>query len=199
MILLVDNYDSFVYNLSRYTGQLGRQRQVMRNDDISLVELINNPPKAIILSPGPCTPTESGICLSLIREFHQVIPILGVCLGHQCIGEAFGGRTVRSAKPVHGKASLIDHNGEGLFQGLPQLFRGGRYHSLVTELPADAPIKVTARVQGQGIIMAIKHKQYPVYGLQFHPESILTEHGIDLLRNFFSIADEWNAKRRRKA
>ncbi|MFH1159273.1 MAG: aminodeoxychorismate/anthranilate synthase component II [Pseudomonadota bacterium] len=199
MILLVDNYDSFVYNLSRYAGQLGKRRLVVRNDAVSLVEIIRDPPRAIILSPGPCTPAEAGVCLPLIREFHQAIPILGVCLGHQCIGEAFGGRTVRAEKPVHGKASLIDHNGEGLFQGLPQLFRGGRYHSLVTELPADAPLEVTARVQGQGTIMAMRHKRYPVFGLQFHPESVLTEHGLDLLRNFFTIADEWNAKRRRTA
>ena len=198
MILLIDNYDSFVYNLSRYTGQLGHRRRVVRNDAISLTEIIHDPPKAIILSPGPCTPTEAGICLPLIKEFHQVIPILGICLGHQCIGEAFGGQTVKANKPVHGTASLIDHNGEGLFQEIPQLFMGGRYHSLVTKLPTNTPMEVTARVQNQDTIMAIKHKQYPIYGLQFHPESILTEHGVDLLKNFFSIADEWNSKRRRK-
>lgn len=197
MILLIDNYDSFIYNLSRYVGQFGHHRQVVRNDAINLVEIVQNPPKAIILSPGPCTPADAGICLSLIKEFHQTIPILGICLGHQCIEEVFGGRTVRAAKPVHGKTSPIDHNGKELFQGLKPLFKGGRYHSLVTKLPDNTPLEVTARVIGQDIIMAVKHKQYPVYGLQFHPESILTKHGLDLLRNFFTIADEWNTKKRR--
>lgn len=196
MILLIDNYDSFVYNLSRYAGQLGHQRCVVRNDAINLDEIARNQPEAIILSPGPCTPSEAGICLKLLAKFHETIPILGVCLGHQCIGEAFGGHTVRAAKPMHGKASIIDHNGKGLFLGLRRPLRGGRYHSLVTKLPPDAPLEVTARAQGEDTIMAVMHRQYPVYGLQFHPESVLTDQGLDLLRNFFRSADEWNEKRR---
>jgi para-aminobenzoate synthetase component 2 len=197
MILLIDNYDSFVHNLARYVGLAGRARRtVRRNDAITLEEIVNLRPEAIILSPGPCTPAEAGICLSLIRKFHETIPILGICLGHQCIGEAFGGRTVKANRPMHGRASLIEHDGRGIFDGLPSPLQGGRYHSLVTAFPAGAPLEVTARVQGEETIMALRHPDYPVCGLQFHPESILTGHGLDLMRNFLRLAIDWNTQQR---
>lgn len=198
MILLVDNYDSFVHNLGRYCGRLGRDRLVVRNDAISLDDIAAMKPDAIILSPGPCTPKEAGICLSLIEKLHDRIPILGICLGHQCIGEAFGGRTVRAARPVHGKASIIENDGSGIFGGLPPRFKGGRYHSLAVDLPANTPLKITARAEGSAI-MGLQHKRYPVYGLQFHPESVLTEHGLEMLKNFMDAADAWNAARERRA
>lgn len=198
MILLIDNYDSFVHNLGRYCGQLGRERAVVRNDAIRLSEIAAMAPEAIILSPGPCAPKEAGICLKLIEKFHDTIPILGICLGHQCIGEAFGGRTVPAPQPFHGKDSPITHDGTGIFQGIPPSFRAGRYHSLAAELPPDTPLKVTAR-SGDGTIMAMQHNQFPVYGLQFHPESVLTEHGLELMANFMRLSDAWNAAPERRA
>jgi len=198
MILLIDNYDSFVHNLGRYCGRLGRERTVMRNDAVTLDDIAAMKPEAVILSPGPRTPKEAGICLPLIKEFHARIPILGVCLGHQCIGEAFGGRTVRASRPAHGKASIIENDGGGLFAGLPPRFEGGRYHSLAVALPAGTPLKITARTE-DGAIMAVQHERYPVYGLQFHPESVLTAHGMEILQNFMNAADAWNAARERRA
>ncbi|MBI4030550.1 MAG: aminodeoxychorismate/anthranilate synthase component II [Proteobacteria bacterium] len=198
MILLIDNYDSFVYNLGRYFGRLGRKRIVVRNDALPLDEIGRMKPEAIVLSPGPRAPKEAGICLPLIEKFHDSIPILGICLGHQCIGEAFGGRTMRALKPAHGKASAIENDGNGLFAGLPPHFNGGRYHSLVTDLLANAPLKITARAE-DGAIMAVQHERFPVYGLQFHPESVLTEHGLEILRNFINAADAWNAAHARRA
>lgn len=198
MILLIDNYDSFVHNLGRYVGRLGRERIVVRNDAITLDGIAAMKPEAIILSPGPCTPKEAGICLPLIEKFYDRIPILGICLGHQCIGEAFGGRTVRAARPVHGKASTIENDGGGIFSGLPPRFDGGRYHSLAVDLPAGTQLKITAQTE-DGVIMALQHKRYPVCGLQFHPESVLTEHGPEILRNFMNAADAWNAARERMA
>lgn len=198
MILLIDNYDSFVHNLGRYCGRLGRERRVVRNDAIILRDIETMKPEAIILSPGPRSPKEAGICLSLIEKLHTRIPILGICLGHQCIGEAFGGRTVRAAQPVHGKTGTIAHDGAGIFAGIPPSFRAARYHSLVTELPQDTALQVTAR-SDDSAIMAMQHNRYPVYGLQFHPESVLTEHGMDLLANFMRIADAWNAAQERHA
>jgi len=195
MILLIDNYDSFVHNLASYMGRLGRERLVVRNDKITVGEVASLNPEAIILSPGPRAPREAGICLELIKQVYKEIPILGVCLGHQCIGEAFRGITVRARAPVHGKASLIVHNGEDLFMGLPSPLKGGRYHSLIVELPANAPLAITARVDGETTIMALRHNTYPCYGLQFHPESILTPYGMDLLRNFLVCADQWNERR----
>ena len=199
MILLIDNYDSFVHNLARYMGRLGRARRVERNDQITVAEIATMRPSAIVLSPGPCTPREAGISVDIIRQFHKTIPILGVCLGHQCIGEAFGGRTVRAAKPCHGKTSIIEHIDDDLFLGIPNPLEGTRYHSLVVELPANSPLTVTARVQGEDTIMAMRHTSYPVYGLQFHPESVLTEYGLDILRNFLASADHWNERYRRAA
>jgi anthranilate synthase component 2/para-aminobenzoate synthetase component 2 len=195
MILLIDNYDSFVYNLARYVGKLGRSRQVVRNDAITLDQISALKPAAIILSPGPCTPTQSGICNELIRRFAQNIPILGVCLGHQCIGEQFGGRVVRAPQPRHGKASMIEHNRDGIFSGLPSPLETGRYHSLTVELAADSPLEVTARSLDDDLIMAVKHRTHPLYGVQFHPESVLTPHGLGMIRNFIAAADHWNRER----
>lgn len=199
MILLIDNYDSFVYNLARYVGLVGRQREVVRNDAITLDEIAANPPEAIIISPGPCTPTEAGISNDVIRHFHKRIPILGVCLGHQCIGEVFGGRVIRAPMPCHGKTSAIEHTADDLFIGLPNPLTGARYHSLIVNVPADCPLEITARTEDDDTIMGIKHKTYPVYGLQFHPESVLTDYGLDIVRNFMSITDKWHSTSSRKA
>ncbi len=196
MILLIDNYDSFVHNLARHVGMLGRERTVVRNDAVDLDALAINPPDAIILSPGPCTPHEAGRSNEIIRRFGGRIPILGVCLGHQCIGEVYGGQVIRAPEPVHGRASLIEHNADGLFMGLPNPMKAGRYHSLVVHAPADADLVVTAQTEDDRIVMAFQHKTHPVYGIQFHPESCLTEHGLDLMRNFIAIADEWNSRLR---
>lgn len=198
MILLIDNYDSFVHNLARHVGMLGRERMVVRNDAITLHDIAINPPDAIILSPGPCTPHEAGICNDVIRKFGNRIPILGVCLGHQCIGEVYGAQVMRAPAPVHGRASIIDHHADGIFMGLPNPMRVGRYHSLVVSVSADVPLDITAETEDR-IVMAFQHKTHPVYGIQFHPESCLTEHGIDILRNFCSIADEWNNRLRNAA
>jgi len=198
MILLIDNYDSFVYNLARYVGLVGRERTVARNDAITINDIAADPPDAIILSPGPCTPAEAGICNDIVRHFHNRIPILGICLGHQCIGEVFGGQVVRAPRPCHGKTSLIQHTADTLFMGLPNPILGARYHSLIVQIAADVPLDIIARTEDDDdIIMGVKHKTSPVYGLQFHPESVLTEYGLDLIRNFMMVADEWNEKTRR--
>ncbi len=199
MILLIDNYDSFVHNLARHIGMLGRERRVVRNDSITLNEIAQNPPDAIILSPGPCTPHEAGICNDIVRKFGNRIPILGVCLGHQCIGEVYGGQVIRAPEPVHGMASLIDHHADGIFMGLPNPMKVGRYHSLIVHLPAKTPLEITAQTEDDRIVMAFQHKTHPVYGIQFHPESCLTEHGIDILRNFILLADQWNIRLRTSA
>jgi anthranilate synthase component 2/para-aminobenzoate synthetase component 2 len=200
MILLIDNYDSFVYNLARYFGLVGRDREVLRNDAITLDEIAADPPDAIVLSPGPCSPAEAGICNDIIRHFHDRIPILGVCLGHQCIGEVFGGQVVPAPFPYHGKTSIIQHIADDLFIGLPNPLEGARYHSLIVNMPANSPLEITARTEdGEDIIMGLRHKKYPTYGLQFHPESILTDYGLDLIRNFTAIADAWNDRRRKIA
>ncbi len=196
MILLIDNYDSFVHNLARHVGMLGRERRVVRNDAITIDDIAQYPPDAIILSPGPGTPSEAGICNDIIRAFGSRIPILGVCLGHQCIGEVYGGRIMRAPEPVHGRASSIDHNADGIFMGLPNPLSVGRYHSLIVHTSANVPLEITAQTEEDRIVMAFRHKAHPVYGIQFHPESCLTEHGIDILRNFMSIADGWNARLR---
>ncbi len=194
MILLIDNYDSFVHNLGRHIGMLGRERKIVRNDAVDLHDIAIHPPEAIIISPGPCTPHEAGASNEIIRRFGARIPILGVCLGHQCIGEVYGGQVIRAPEPVHGRASLIEHHADGLFMGLPNPLRAGRYHSLVVHVPAKSPLKVTAQTEEDRIIMAFEHETHPVYGIQFHPESCLTDHGLDLLRNFIDIADRWNAR-----
>jgi len=196
MILLIDNYDSFVYNLARYVGRLGRARKVVRNDDITMNDIKTMNPEAIIISPGPCTPKEAGVTLEVIKKFHETTPILGVCLGHQAIGEVFGGRTIRAPKPMHGKTSFVQHDCQGLFMSIPNPLEAARYHSLIVDLPANTPLTIRATAEDDGTIMAMRHSQYPTFGLQFHPESVMTEYGLDLMRNFLVIADEWNEKRR---
>ncbi len=193
MIVLIDNYDSFTFNLVHYLGGLGADVVVHRNDKISSAEVIAGAPDAIVLSPGPCTPNEAGICLDLVAKAAPTIPILGVCLGHQAVGQAFGGAVVRAA-PVHGKMSEIHHNGSGVFRGINGPFQATRYHSLVVDrktLPAE--LTVTAET-ADGLVMGLAHKNLPVHGVQFHPESIASEHGHLLLKNFLELAAAWNGK-----
>ncbi len=186
MIVLIDNYDSFVWNLARYVGELGHARIVVRNDATSLEDIAALAPTHIIVSPGPCTPEEAGISNAVIATFGATIPILGVCLGHQCIGAALGGKVDRARRPMHGKTSLIRHDGSDLFAGLPDPLRVTRYHSLIVE-EAGLPdsLRVTARSE-EGEIMALQHRSWPLAGVQFHPEAVLTEHGHALLGNFLA-------------
>jgi len=187
MILLLDNYDSFTYNLAQYLGQMGQQLDVRRNDEITLDEIEEMAPERIVISPGPCTPKEAGISVPLIQRFAGKIPILGVCLGHQAIGAAFGGRVIRAPKLMHGKTSEIEHDGRTIFQGLPQSFTATRYHSLIVErksLPRE--LEISAETD-DGTIMGFRHRKLRVEGVQFHPESVLTGAGFDLLKNFLSI------------
>jgi anthranilate synthase component 2/para-aminobenzoate synthetase component 2 len=196
MILIVDNYDSFVFNIARYFEELGETTKVVRNDRIDAADVPALGAKAIVISPGPCGPREAGQSLSLIRQFNGRLPILGVCLGHQCIGEAFGGRVERAQEPMHGRASLIRHEGKGLFAALPNPLVAGRYHSLIVELdaPASSDLRVTAR-SATSEIMGLEHRTAPTYGVQFHPESVLTEAGHALLANFLTLAAAWRAGR----
>lgn len=188
MVLLIDNYDSFVFNLARYVTELGVETRVIRNDELTVAEVRALKPEAVILSPGPCTPQESGICIDVIRELGAEIPMLGVCLGHQAIGFALGASVVESSRPVHGRTSLVTHHQSDLFEGLPNPLRVGRYHSLVV-VPASLPdaLEVTAQTV-DGIVMAVRHRDWPLYGVQFHPESVLTEQGHRLLANFLRLA-----------
>ncbi len=198
MIVLIDNYDSFTFNLVHFLGELGAQVRVHRNDKITSGAIVAADPDAIVLSPGPCTPKEAGICLDLIAAASAKIPILGVCLGHQAIGDAFGGRVVRAPTPVHGKLSVIRHHGAGIFRGINAPFRATRYHSLVVErtsLPGE--LIVTADTE-DGLIMGLAHTTLPVHGVQFHPESIASEHGHLMLQNFLDIAASWNASTGRR-
>jgi anthranilate synthase/aminodeoxychorismate synthase-like glutamine amidotransferase len=184
MILLVDHYDSFVYNLARYVRELGEEALVRRHDAITLDEIARLEPSHIILSPGPCTPAEVGISVHIVRRFGPSVPVLGVCLGHQCIGVAFGGRIVRAQRPMHGKASAIRHDGRGIFLGLPSPLAATRYHSLVIE-PATIPPELTiTALSDEGEIMGVEHRRYPVIGVQFHPESALSEYGYHMLDSF---------------
>lgn len=186
MILVIDNYDSFTYNLVQYLGELGEEIVVKRNDEIDLDGIAALKPDHILISPGPCSPNEAGISLAVIDRFKGEIPIFGVCLGHQSIGQAFGGEVVRAEKLMHGKTSEIFHNGTSVFEGLPSPFTATRYHSLIVrrETLPDC-LEITAET-AEGEIMAIRHKEYPIEGVQFHPESIITEHGHKMLRNFLS-------------
>ncbi len=184
MLLMIDNYDSFTYNLVQYLGELGADVRVYRNDAVTLDEVAAMQPANIVVSPGPCTPNEAGISVPLIRRFAGQIPILGVCLGHQSIGQAFGGRIVRAQRVMHGKLSPVTHDGRGVFAGLPSPFSVTRYHSLAIErdrVPADLEVTATA---DDGEIMGVRHRRFAVEGVQFHPEAILTEHGKRLLANF---------------
>lgn len=187
MILLIDNYDSFVYNIARYVRELGFQCRVVRNNMISLTQLIALKPSHIIISPGPCTPNEAGISMEVIAKLGSTIPILGVCLGHQAIGQVYGGRVTRAERPMHGKSSRITHDETDLFLGIKNQQRVARYHSLiVSDKNFPDALHVTARCE-IGEIMALRHKQYPVFGVQFHPESILTEEGYKILSNFLAV------------
>jgi anthranilate synthase/aminodeoxychorismate synthase-like glutamine amidotransferase len=186
-MLLLDNYDSFTYNLAQYLGELGCEVEVHRNDRISVEQIARRKPERIVISPGPCTPQEAGISVEMIQKLAGKIPILGVCLGHQAIGAAFGGKIIRAPKLFHGKTSQIRHDGGGVFRGLPNPFTATRYHSLIVErksLPAD--LQVTAETDDD-IIMGMQHKHYPLMGVQFHPESVLTDSGKQLLKNFLSL------------
>ena len=191
MLLLIDNYDSFTYNVAQYLGELGAEVAVHRNDEISLAEIEAMAPERIVLSPGPCTPNEAGVCLDVVRAFGSRLPLLGICLGHQCIGQAFGGDVVRAEAVMHGKTSLVHHEGEGLFAGLPAPLQATRYHSLVVardSLPSC--LEMTAWTERDGAVhelMGCRHRQFPIEGVQFHPESIFTESGHDLLRNFLNL------------
>jgi len=186
MILMIDNYDSFTYNLVQYLGELGQEVQVHRNDQISVADIERARPSHIVISPGPCTPTEAGVSVETIQKLGGKIPILGVCLGHQAIGQAYGGRIVRAKELMHGKTSMIQHTGQGVFRGLPSPFPATRYHSLVIER-ASLPecLEITAWTD-DGEIMGVRHKRLAVEGVQFHPESILTQHGHALLKNFLT-------------
>jgi anthranilate synthase component II len=196
--VLIDNYDSFAFNLVHYLGELGADVEVHRNDKVTGDAIIAADPEAIVLSPGPCTPKEAGICLELIGKAADRIPILGVCLGHQAIGDAFGGKVVRAPVPVHGKLSAIRHQGDGMFRGLNAPFVATRYHSLVVErdsLPED--LIITAETD-DGLVMGLRHRRLPVHGVQFHPESIASEHGHLMLKNFLDIAAAWNMATQRR-
>jgi anthranilate synthase component II len=185
-VALIDNYDSFTFNLVHYLGELGAEVAVWRNDEISVEDTLAHAPDAIVLSPGPCTPNEAGICLDLVRAASETTPILGVCLGHQTVGQAFGGEVVRAPHPMHGKASRIEHNARGLFRGLNGPFQATRYHSLVIErstIPAELEVS------------AVSHRERPAHGVQFHPESIASEHGHQILRNFLDLAAAFHARR----
>jgi len=188
MFLLIDNYDSFTYNLYHFLGELGAQMVVKRNDALTAAEALAMNPQGIILSPGPCTPNEAGICLELVKAAAGKLPVLGVCLGHQALGQAFGGKVVRAPAPLHGKLSQVAHRGTGVFQDIPTPFTGTRYHSLIVDR-ASLPdcLEVTAET-ADGLIMGIQHRQLPLHGVQFHPESIASEHGHRLLGNFLRIA-----------
>ena len=188
MLTLIDNYDSFTYNLVHFLGELGASARVYRNDKISVDEVMAEKPSAIVLSPGPCDPDRAGICLELIKRAGPEVPILGVCLGHQAIGQVYGGRIVRAPTLMHGKLSKVHHTGQGVFDGIAQDFSATRYHSLIIDrasLPAELEITATT---SDGVIMGVRHKRYPVNGVQFHPESIASEHGHQLLANFLDLA-----------
>jgi anthranilate synthase component II len=196
MIVLIDNYDSFAFNLVHYLGGLGAEVVVYRNDKIGANDILAEDPEAIVLSPGPCTPNEAGICLNLIERAAATVPILGVCLGHQSIGQAFGGKVVRAPVPVHGKLSEMKHQGTGLFRGINGPFKATRYHSLVVDR-ATMPQDLNVTAETDDLVMGLEHARLPVHGVQFHPESIASEHGHLILKNFLDIAAQWNAARGR--
>jgi para-aminobenzoate synthetase component 2 len=191
VILVVDNYDSFVGNVARYFRELGEETTVVRNDAVTVNEIQAMNPRAIVISPGPCTPKEAGVSNPVVAALSGRIPILGICLGHQCIGDVQGGRVLRAREPMHGRASMVTHEGTDVFRGLPNPVRVGRYHSLIVEVDDPAsPLQVTARSE-KGEVMGLAHKEHPTYGVQFHPESILTEGGHAMLANFLQLAAEF--------
>jgi anthranilate synthase component 2 len=198
MIVLIDNYDSFTFNLVHYLGELGADVVVHRNDKISAEAVLAMQPEAIVLSPGPCTPNEAGICLDLIGKAKATVPLLGVCLGHQAIGQAFGGKVVRAPMPIHGKLSEIGHTNTGVFRGINGPFKATRYHSLVVDrasMPRDLVVNAET---DDGLVMGAMHATLPVHGVQFHPESIASEHGHLMLKNFLDLAAQWNARTGRR-
>ncbi len=197
MFILIDNYDSFTYNLVHFLGELGAEIMVKRNDAVTVDEVLAQAPEAVVMSPGPCDPDRAGICLELVERAAGRLPLLGVCLGHQAIGQAFGGRVVRAPYVMHGKLSAVHHNGTGVFAGLPNPFEATRYHSLVVERDSVPEcLEVTAETE-DGVVMGLAHRELPVHGVQFHPESIASEHGHALLRNFLDVAVGDSAGRRK--
>ncbi|MGO4571714.1 anthranilate synthase component II [Microvirga sp. 2TAF3] len=195
-VLVIDNYDSFTWNLVHLVAPLASSVEVVRNDAVTTDDILASPPDAIVLSPGPCTPNEAGICLDLVMRAGSQIPTFGVCLGLQTIGQVYGGTVLRAPLPMHGKVSEVEHRGETIFRGINRPFKATRYHSLIVDretCPAD--LAVTAET-GDGLIMGLSHRSLPVHGVQFHPESILSEHGVTIMRNFFDLAASWNAKHR---
>lgn len=198
MLVLIDNYDSFTFNLFHYLGELGADVVVHRNDEISVADVLAAEPDAIVLSPGPCTPNEAGICLDLIAKASAAIPILGVCLGHQAIGQAFGGKVVRTT-PAHGKVFEIKHTGTGVFRGINAPLKATRYHSLVVERDSMPPELMVNAETADHLVMGLMHNSLPVHGVQFHPESIASEHGHLILKNFLDLAATWNRQRGRRA
>ncbi|MBU6145666.1 MAG: aminodeoxychorismate/anthranilate synthase component II [Paenibacillaceae bacterium] len=191
MIVVIDNYDSFTYNIVQYVGVLGRPMRVFRNDEIDPAGIADLQPTHIILSPGPCSPKEAGITIDVVRTFQGHVPMLGVCLGHQAIGEAFGGEVVRAERQLHGKVSPIYHDGQTMFHGIPSPFIATRYHSLIVRKETCPPeLRIVAHTE-EGEIMALRHTHYPIEGVQFHPESIMTEHGLTMLHQFVTYYDGW--------
>jgi anthranilate synthase component 2 len=189
MILLIDNYDSFTYNLLHYLQEAGAEVKVVRNDAITMEEIAAQKPAGILISPGPGTPDDAGICLEVLEQFQETIPIFGVCLGHQSIGQAFGGKIIRGEVPMHGKVSEVMHHGQMMFDGIPSPFQATRYHSLIID-PANLPACLTVTAEtADGTIMAVQHQELPIFGVQFHPESIASEHGHRMLANFLKVCD----------
>ena len=193
-ITLIDNYDSFTFNLVHYLGELGADVSVWRNDEITVEDALADQPDAIVLSPGPCTPNEAGVCLDLVRAASEMTPMLGVCLGHQAIGQAFGGEVVRAPTPMHGKVSRISHNARGLFHGLNGSFSATRYHSLVIERSSAPPELEISAESDDGLVMGLQHRERPAFGVQFHPESIASEHGRQILGNFLDLAQAFHQR-----
>src|ERR1700689_1036924 len=196
MLLIIDNYDSFTYNLVQYFGELGAEPIVKRNDEITVAEIEALQPEAVVISPGPCTPKEAGISNEVIAQIGPKLPVLGVCLGHQCIGHVYGGDVVRAPRLMHGKTSPILHDNTGVFADLPSPFEATRYHSLIIDPPTIPGVLTVNARTAEDEIMGVRHKEYPIHGVQFHPESILPRHGKDLLKNFLRITSENHAKRR---
>ena len=196
MILLIDNYDSFTFNLVHFLGDVGGRCEVRRNDALTVPQALAMVPEAIVLSPGPCTPNEAGICLDLIAAAAGRIPILGVCLGHQAIGQAFGGEVVRAPIPMHGKVSAIDHDGSDIFADIPKPFDATRYHSLIVRRETLPPLLLETARTADGLVMGLRHRSLPIFGVQFHPESIASQHGHRILRNFLAIARGANSPAR---
>lgn len=196
MFLVIDNYDSFTYNLVHYIGELGAAMKVVRNDKITVEQIVAMDPEGIVLSPGPCTPNEAGVCLETVRRLGAVMPIFGVCLGHQAIGQAYGGHVIRAPHLMHGKTSVIRHDGRGVFRGLNSDFTGTRYHSLIVERQTMPDALVAVAGSDDGLIMGLMHREYPVHGVQFHPESIASENGHRIIGNFLQIARDFNETHR---